>query len=92
MKEGYLVEECLTFCSRYLHDGVKTRLDRRSACYDEIDAIEDQTSIFPQVGHPVGGKRTPKGKGFYLDNQSLKQAQRYIIFNCDCEQVDKCIE
>ena len=29
----YLVEECLTFCSRYLHDGVKTRLDRRSTYY-----------------------------------------------------------
>jgi len=27
MAEGYLAEECLTFCSRYLHDGVKTRLD-----------------------------------------------------------------
>lgn len=27
--EGYLAEECLTFCSRYLHDGVKARLDRK---------------------------------------------------------------
>ena len=46
MTEGYLGKECLTFCSRYLHDGVKIRLDRRSTCYDEINAIEDQTLIF----------------------------------------------
>lgn len=27
--EAYLVEECLTLCSRYLHGGVKTRFNRR---------------------------------------------------------------
>jgi len=26
--EGYLAEEALTFCSRYLHEGVETRLNR----------------------------------------------------------------
>lgn len=26
--EGYLAEECLKFCSRYLHDGEKTRFSR----------------------------------------------------------------
>ncbi|XP_019260720.1 PREDICTED: uncharacterized protein LOC109238697 isoform X1 [Nicotiana attenuata] len=26
--EGFLADECLTFCSRYLHDGVKTKFTR----------------------------------------------------------------
>jgi len=62
------MEESFDIC------GLTTRNFDFSTCYDEIDAIEDQTLIFPQVGHPIGGKRTPKGKGFFLDNQSLKQA------------------
>jgi len=33
MAECYLPEEYLTFYSRYLHDGVKTRLDRWSTHY-----------------------------------------------------------
>ena len=94
MAECYLAEECLTFCSRYLHDGVKTRLDRRSTHYIscEMNSSEDQTSFFPKVGHPIGGRKALKGKAFLLDQESLKQAHRYIVFNCGCEQVEKYIE
>ena len=31
--EGYLAEECLTFCSRYLND-VETKLNRRPRNYE----------------------------------------------------------
>ena len=94
MAECYLAEECLTFCSRYLHDGVKTRLDRRSTHYmrNETNSSMHQNSFFPKVGHPLGGKKTRTGKAFMLDQENLKQAHRYVIFNCDCEQVEKYIE
>ncbi|XP_073219652.1 uncharacterized protein [Cicer arietinum] len=52
--EGYLVEECLTFCSRYLHSGVETRFSRMTRNSDTCD-----------LGHPIGGKK--KGEGTYLD-------------------------
>ena len=87
MVEGYLAEECLIFCSRYLDDGVKIRLDKRSTRYDKINPCESQTSIFPNVGYPIGERRNKNGKGFSLDQQSLKQAHRYIIFNCNCDEV-----
>ncbi|XP_010681270.2 uncharacterized protein LOC104896251 [Beta vulgaris subsp. vulgaris] len=90
--EGYMIEECLTFCSRYLHDGVKTRLDRRCARQCEMNQSEDDSSFFPKVGHPIGGKRTRNGKGFSLDVISKKQAHRYIIFNCNNTAIEKYIE
>ncbi|XP_072074365.1 uncharacterized protein [Arachis hypogaea] len=52
--EGYLVEECLTFCSRYLSPDVDTRLSRRTQNYDNCSEAE-----------PIGGKR--KGQPFSLD-------------------------
>lgn len=35
--EAYLAEKALTFCSRYLHDNVDTRLNRKSRNYDNSD-------------------------------------------------------
>ena len=68
--EGYLVEECLTFCSRYLHSGVETRFSRMTRNIDTCD-----------LGHPIGGKK--KGEGISLDCKSRSQDHRYILFNCD---------
>ena len=70
MAECYLAEECLTFCSRYLHDGVKTRLDRRSTHYVRSKRsiqLGDEASFFPKVRHPIGGRKALKGKAFLLD-------------------------
>ncbi|XP_019233202.1 PREDICTED: uncharacterized protein LOC109213820 [Nicotiana attenuata] len=52
--EGFLAEECLTFCSRYLHDGVKTRFSRYQTEDDECP--QDLSPIFPKIGHPIGGR------------------------------------
>ena len=67
--EGYLVEECMTFCSRYLDD-VEAKLNRPIRNYD----VSDNPGIL--LGHALG-----KGKGFALDNTSLEQAHRYVLFN-----------
>ena len=79
--EAYLVEECLTFCSRYLHDGVQTRLNRMSRNNDECYSSEvPDSNIFSKKGQPIGGKN---GTIFYLDDKSRAQSHRYILINCD---------
>ena len=83
--EAYLVEECLNFCSRYLHEGVQTRFNRRPRNTDEVDHIEMETSnsfpdLFPNKGCPLGGK---KGDPFMLDEKSRRQVHGYILNNCD---------
>ncbi|XP_057249394.1 uncharacterized protein LOC125495744 [Beta vulgaris subsp. vulgaris] len=55
--EGYMMEECLTFCSRYLHDGVKTRLDRRCARQCDMNQSEDDSSFFPKLVNSHRRKR-----------------------------------
>ncbi|KAL4581331.1 hypothetical protein LXL04_017545 [Taraxacum kok-saghyz] len=90
--EGYLIEECLTFCSRYMHDGVKTRLDRGSKDIDDVDGENESGGpIFVNGGHPIGGKKRRKGKLISLDVPLREQAHRYALFNTDCAQVDELI-
>ncbi|KAL4561837.1 hypothetical protein LXL04_034017 [Taraxacum kok-saghyz] len=90
--EGYLIEECLTFCSRYMHDGVKTRLDRGSKDIDDVDGENESGGpIFLNGGHPIGGKKRRKGKLISLDVPLREQAHRYALFNTDCAQVDELI-
>ena len=70
--EGYLVEECMTFCSRYLDD-VESKLTRpvRNYCSDTDD--DDQ----------VGCRPLGKEYVFILGDIQKKQAHRYILFNFD---------
>ncbi|XP_058774236.1 uncharacterized protein LOC131648500 [Vicia villosa] len=78
--EGYLVEECLTFCSRYLHNGVETRFTRMTRNSDRCDPHEHESpSSCLNVGHPIGGKK--KGEAISLDCKSRSLAHRYILFN-----------
>lgn len=54
--EGYLVEECLTLCSRYLNSGVETRHNRIRRNNDGCNPYEVEGSyFFPYIGHPIGG-------------------------------------
>lgn len=80
--EGYLVEECLTLCSRYLHNGVETRHNRMTRNSDRCDTGElESLDSYPGIGHPIGGKK--KGGSISLDSKSRNQIHRYILFNCD---------
>ncbi|CAL5339612.1 unnamed protein product [Camellia sinensis] len=67
--QGYLVEECMTFCSRYLHD-VESKLHRPLRNCDVSDS--------PEI---LMGRALGKGKGFVLDNTTWVQAHRYMLFN-----------
>ncbi|KAG8473030.1 hypothetical protein CXB51_034950 [Gossypium anomalum] len=75
--EGYLVEECMTFCSRYLEDA-ETQLNRpsRNAGLNDHDLAE--TYLFQSYGEPIG-----KVEIVELDDISWIQAHRYVLFHHD---------
>ncbi|XXG42875.1 hypothetical protein AAC387_Pa01g3044 [Persea americana] len=75
--EGYLAEECLTFCSRYLHD-VETRSTRAPRNYDDGTIETNQMSlIFSRPGRALG-----KETSINLTHDAWGQMHRYILFNC----------
>ncbi|KAG8493340.1 hypothetical protein CXB51_010684 [Gossypium anomalum] len=75
--EGYLAEECMTFCSRYLKD-VKTRLNRpnRNVGLNDHNLVE--TYLFQSYGEPIGKVEIAE-----LDDISWIQAHRYVPFHHD---------
>uniref|UniRef100_A0A803NA74 Transposase-associated domain-containing protein n=1 Tax=Chenopodium quinoa TaxID=63459 RepID=A0A803NA74_CHEQI len=80
--EAYLAEECLIFCSRYLHDDFSSKLNRAPRNDDDTASNEDG-SLFPSVGRPLGVKKINKGKKVSLYEDILMKAHRYVLFNCD---------
>jgi hypothetical protein len=74
--EGYIVEESLTFCSRYLDD-IETRFSRPRRVCDEPNKPSYVSSIFPQLGKPVGASSM-----FTLTQMQKLQAHRYVLLNC----------
>ncbi|XP_070043308.1 uncharacterized protein [Nicotiana tomentosiformis] len=76
--EDYIVEEALTFCSRYF-EGIESRPNRPRCVNDEPNLNEafKMSSIFPPRGKPVGGSST-----FSLTQLVKIQAHRYVLFNC----------
>ncbi|GAB2267738.1 hypothetical protein Dimus_002720 [Dionaea muscipula] len=86
-----------------MHDGVKTRLNRYSGAHNTKNPVETQSSTpFVQMGYPLGGKKKRgkgkkklKGEAIMLDNPTLTQVHRYVIFNCGDEEIEKyitCVE
>ncbi|KAM3375541.1 hypothetical protein P3S68_014255 [Capsicum galapagoense] len=91
--EGFLEEEYLTFCSRYLHDGVKTRFSRyetEDQAKDDV-CVQNMSPIFPKIGHPIGREKK-KDSTFLLDSKLCYEEYRYVLFNTGDEQVEKFIE
>nr|XP_033516799.1 uncharacterized protein LOC108948268 [Nicotiana tomentosiformis]XP_033516800.1 uncharacterized protein LOC108948268 [Nicotiana tomentosiformis]XP_033516801.1 uncharacterized protein LOC108948268 [Nicotiana tomentosiformis]XP_033516802.1 uncharacterized protein LOC108948268 [Nicotiana tomentosiformis] len=92
--EGFLTEECLIFCSRYLHDEVKLRFSRYQTEDDAGAETEgdDLSPIFPKIGHPVRSTKKRKGKTFTTDLQLCFEAHRYVLFNTGDEQIEIFIQ
>jgi uncharacterized protein DUF4218 len=73
--EGYVLEETIIFCSRFL-EGVKTvfnrppRIDDNSSCSGNY--------LFNSNGRVVG-----KEVYVRLDEKSLKQAHRYVLLHTE---------
>ncbi|KAK5776571.1 hypothetical protein PVK06_044531 [Gossypium arboreum] len=66
--EGYLAEECMTFCSRYLED-VEIRLNRSSRNAGLTDHNLAETYLFQSYGEPIGKVEIAE-----LDDRSWVQA------------------
>nr|XP_043611981.1 uncharacterized protein LOC122583665 [Erigeron canadensis] len=91
--EGYLIEECSTFCSRYMQEGAKTRLNKGVEDVDALDNTnESGVKVFVIEGHPLGGKKRREGKTFTLDARLNEQAHRYALFNSDCDTIEEYIK
>ncbi|KAK5845745.1 hypothetical protein PVK06_001959 [Gossypium arboreum] len=75
--EGYLAEECMTFCSRYLED-VETRLNRPTRNVGLNDHNLAETYLFQSYGESVDKVEIAE-----LDDISWIQAHRYVLFHYD---------
>ena len=75
--EGYLSEECLTFCSRFLgNDG----------------AIKSSKCLAKQnLEYSIGTRRNKDGKTIYLKESQLLECHRYFLFNCGNKEIETLI-
>ncbi|XP_056688501.1 uncharacterized protein [Spinacia oleracea] len=78
--EGFLLEETIRFCSRYL-EGVKTIFNIPTRMDDEIS--NSNYYLFNTGGRVVGKEVT-----ILLDDKSLKQAHRYVLLHSDAIKGD----
>ncbi|XP_071741395.1 uncharacterized protein [Rutidosis leptorrhynchoides] len=74
--EGYLAEECLSFCSLYLASDVETIHNKTSRNHD--DGGDDTVlPIFCMPGRPIGASNVVK-----LGYDTLAIAHSHVLFNC----------
>uniref|UniRef100_A0A803MXA6 Transposase-associated domain-containing protein n=1 Tax=Chenopodium quinoa TaxID=63459 RepID=A0A803MXA6_CHEQI len=65
-------------------DEFSSKLNRAPRNNDDDDtASNEDGSLFPNVGRPLGVKKKNKGKKVSLDEDTLTKTHRYVLFNCD---------
>lgn len=77
--EGYIAEECLTFCSRYL-DRVETKFNQPERNFEGYKDHISKLSIFRRNGRPLNNC---KGIFKKLTQEEWNRAQLYVLKNCD---------
>lgn len=76
--EGYIVNECMTLCSRYFK-GIKTKFNTLERNHDGgFPKNESDISIFSLCGRPLGGGTTRN-----LNNDEWQKAHIYVLKNYD---------
>ncbi|XP_022024562.1 uncharacterized protein LOC110924892 [Helianthus annuus] len=88
--EGYLAEESITFCSRYLSK-VETVFTKAIRNDDEghQNHIEESNNLCPgrAIGHKlhlgVSIRKRRRSSNSNIDEKSLTQAHRYVLFNVE---------
>jgi hypothetical protein len=76
--EGYISEECLTFCSRFF-ENISTKLNRP-------ERHENAAASEPPSGLSIFGSLDYSRKGSTLENVSdieMHRMRHYILTNCD---------
>ncbi|KAI3908714.1 hypothetical protein MKW92_007862 [Papaver armeniacum] len=78
--QGYLVDECLTFCSRYLSAEINTKFNQiwRNSDGDGATTSSHELPIFEEAGRSLGKPifRT-------LSDNEWEEARMYVLSNCD---------
>ncbi|XP_075494387.1 uncharacterized protein LOC142531977 [Primulina tabacum] len=75
--EGYLAEECLTFCSFYLADYVETKFNQSKRNDETTIGSTFALDVFTASGYALGKPIATK-----FDDETLKKAHQYVLFNC----------
>ncbi|KAK6793982.1 hypothetical protein RDI58_007435 [Solanum bulbocastanum] len=76
--QGYIANECMTLCSRYLHR-IDTKFNQPERNYDRgLKQSNGGLSLFCQLGKTLRAKIP-----FELEVDELEQAHLYILKNCD---------
>ena len=73
--EGYIAEECLTFCSRYL-EGVKTVFNRPQWHSDFVE----NTKLYKFL---TVERILRKTESIILDQKSIAQVHHYVLLHSD---------
>ena len=75
--EGYILEECLTFCSRFLDMDTKlNRVDRHESI--AVNEPPSGLSIFAAMDYKSRGQTVQ-----ILERDEMRKMKQYIISNCD---------
>jgi len=77
--EGYIANECMTLCSRYLHS-IETKFNRPERNYDGGVKFDRTLSVFAHPGRPVGAAR-------YVDLDALERERAHVYALKNCEEV-----
>ncbi|KAL2893623.1 Protein hold'em [Bienertia sinuspersici] len=91
MAKGFLAKEYARYVVRHL--------SKSKGPYKGPSEHPNQPST-PQeyllkLAHPTKGQGKPSKKkqiGFMIDHTTWSQAHQYVLFNCDCEEVQRYIK
>ncbi|XP_060215669.1 uncharacterized protein LOC132642553 [Lycium barbarum] len=76
--EGYIIDECLTFCSMYL-TGIETRFNREDRNDDGSSKKDEPVlDIFSKSARPFGD-----GDYYAIPRKDLDMARWYVLNNCE---------
>ena len=78
--EAYIASECLTFCSRYLHD-IETRQNRPRRY--EVEEHETAFSVFSHNVCLIGASKTTRYEGNEALKTDLQKMSWYVLNNCE---------
>ena len=89
--EAYVVDECLTFCSRYFDD-LDTRWNRRGRTFSEADSHRGDVSVFKHGVKFLGGSQyldagDDYDKMVWFVLSSCREVLPYIEYVIFCELV-----
>ncbi|XP_074337042.1 uncharacterized protein LOC141674219 [Apium graveolens] len=81
--EGYIAEECVTFCSRFLaaNETIKNNM---------CSTVFERGPI--QAEYHIGTRRNKDGTIIHLEDVDWKASHRYVLFNTGNKEVERLLE